>query len=277
MANRNRTPIHVTIAVAIALAASLSCDQDVVNVVHVGTLPETTSNPATPRRVFGVAEVSFRDMNTVNVSSSIRLATTVADLERLRSSAGSGGNLDVIEIDPIVTGEFLYTPVDVAPRRFIWATYAVRNAAQTKIVDSLRNNVSFVAIATVQTFKSTPVRTLQRADGVSAAASMALQITPTELMAVDGEGKLVTIADDVMKSLTADDTRKTTSATGVSSLFGYSFGVRKPLGVTPALLRTADGVVTFAFSMPAFPKTPDDLASLSIVFVIVNDTAAPRS
>lgn len=250
-------------------ATSVSCDNKNVN-NEVATVTAPNSSALT-RRAIGVAEVTFRDITSTKISSTLRLFASVADLERLRATSGAG-NLDTITVEPLVTAEFTDMPAGGPAFRFVRATFGLHN---------VRGNVSFVALRTANTIADTPVRFIQRADGSAVADALAQQVTPTGLFAVNAEGQLVSIGSNVLTTLTDDDTRRTGLPTGAAGVFLYSFPVL-PFSAfasenDSSNAQAFDGVVTFAYRLPIAPTATDNPTTFSVLFLIVDDTVAPRS
>src|SRR5262249_17436203 len=132
----------------------------------------------------------------------------------------------------------------------------------------------FIAVRTAATLGTTDVRTLQRADGSAASSALAAQLTPTGLSTVDGDGNLVTISQNILKTLTSDDVAKTTLPTGAAAILPFGFVVRRPPAATaPA----SDGVLTFAYRFPLQPASQDDPSTISVLFLIIDDAPAPHA
>ena len=271
--------------VAAVTLATISCNDDKIsnsvsttggNGGNGGTGGTGSASPPT-RRVVGIAELRFDNITSTNVSSSILLATTVADLERLRTAAVQLGNVTIIQLQSIATGEFTAVPAGGTKSRFLRATYGLRNAGtDSALFDPSRENVSFVAVQTAATLPNTDVRLFQRADGSPASSALALQLAPAELMAVDGDGNLITLASDVEATVSDDDVKRTALPTGAAAIVPYSFVVRR-FPSTPDLGGAAvafDGAVTFAFRIPDQPNAQDNPTTISVLFLIVQNIAA---
>lgn len=259
-------------------ATSMSCGRDVPT-SHVDTAGTQPPTPGLPRRVVGIAEVVFRDIGAMNVSVSIRVAATVAELEQLRATAGTTGSVDGIRFEGIAAGMFDYTAVNAPAERFFRGTFGLRNTRRDSVLFvPARENLSFVAVSTSQTLANTPVRSFVKEDGAPAVESLARQLTPTSLSVVNADGKLVDIASNVWRPVTGSEERNTATLSGTAALFPYAFVVRRlAAGLTTGASATQgpfDGVVTFSYRIPQASSARDNPSALSVLFLIVNDTTA---
>jgi hypothetical protein len=112
------------------------------------------------------------------------------------------------------------------------------------------------------------VRLFQRADGSAASSALALDLAPSELMAIDGDGNLVSITSDVATTVSADDVRRITLPSGASGIVPYSFVARR-LSSTLSFA----GEVTFSFRIPIQPNAEENPATISVLFLIVQNVA----
>lgn len=105
MSRTERATRRVVSFVAVSLSLTACGDKSVTGIDNVAG-----GGNAPISRVVGVAELRFNNATTINVTSSILLATTIADLERLRATATPVGNLAVVQAQSIITGEFAMVP-----------------------------------------------------------------------------------------------------------------------------------------------------------------------
>jgi hypothetical protein len=246
------------------------------------TTPTTPTTPSTPsqrpRRVLGIAEVTFADITTANMSATILVAPTVARLEDLRSGTVTSDQVASIRFERLATGMFKFTPVQGPAIRFVRASFGVNNLRSDSIVfDPAKENISFVAVRTHATIGTTPLRSIDRMDRAAIPAGVAEGVLPSELLAVSTEGQLFTL-DDVLESLTPGQASRTESVAGATSLLPFGFVVQRPAVPTNPQSRgsVADGIVTFAFTLPLQVAERENITRLSVLFLIVNDTA-PQS
>ena len=205
--------------------ASVSCEDKPTNLV---TGPGTPT--VAPRRVIGIAEVTFRDITTANITATATLTKSLADLETLHSTPGAQSNLDVIQVEAVVNGMFTDAPQDGVPQRFLRATFGVRNArADNLVFDFERENLLFVPVSTALTLPNSPIRSFE---GTPASGALAAQLTPTGLMSIDGDGQVFTADPDVLQILTDAQVGATALPTGASALFRYAFPVKQLTSVT---------------------------------------------
>lgn len=285
--DRYRAPRLAAFVVALALT-TLSCNSDKIsnsvsnNAGNGGTGGNggnggSGSTPTPTRRVVGIAELRFDHITSTDVSSSILLAASVADLERLRTATVQVGNFTLIRLPSIATGEFTAVPAGGTKTRFLRATYGLLNSGtDSALFDPSRENLSFVAVQTAATLPNTDVRLFQRADGSPASSALALQLAPTELMAVDGDGNLIALASDVEATVSDDEVRRTTLPSGAAAIVPYSFIVRRfpPVSDLSGVTTVFDGAVTFAFRIPDQPNAQDNPTTISVLFLIVQNLAA---
>jgi hypothetical protein len=146
------------------------------------------------------------------------------------------------------------------------ATFGVRNARADNVVfDVQRENLLFVPASTALTLPHSPIRSFE---GTAASGALVAQLTPTALMSIDGDGQVFTADPDVLRSLNDAQVRATAVPTGASALFGYAFPVKQLTSVT------FDGGVTVGYRLPVAAQAGDNPTSISILFVIVDDTGA---
>lgn len=280
----DRTAMRARIGpVLVVVALTLSCDDKALTNSVPGNGGGSGGNggngpttPATTRRVVGVAEVTFSDVTSATISSTILLATSVADLERLRTAGTRVSNVTSVLVQTITTGEFTITPPGESKARFIRATFGVQNArTDSALFDPSRENLTFVALRTSSTLPNTAVRTFQRADGSPANSALALQLIPTALSAADADGSLVTIAADNLRGLSTDDMTKLTLPSGAAGVFPYSFVIRRFPSIAGG--PSFDGVVTFAYRLPDEDNAQDDPDTISVLFLVIDDPNAPRT
>jgi len=259
--------------ITLSLALTACGDKAVTGIDSVGG-----AGSAPTRRVVGVAELRFDNATTINVASSILLATTIADLERLRATATPVGNLAAIQLQRIITGEFATVPQGGSKTRFLRATYGLRNAGDSALFDPSHENLTFVPVQTSATLANTAVRLFQRADGTVASSALAVQFEPTQLMALDGSGNLITLASDVEADVSADDVKRTALPAGASAVLPFSFIVHRfPSGTSAMDLGPFDGEVTFAFSIPDQASSQDNPTTISVLLLIVRNTASAET
>ncbi|HEY7237280.1 MAG TPA: hypothetical protein VH539_24200 [Gemmatimonadaceae bacterium] len=169
-----------SLLVLFALADTTACEDKIPTNLVTGN--ETT---AVARQGVGVAEVTFRDLNTAAISATIVLAPSVAELEQLRTNPAAANALTSVQLQLITVGEFLHTPTGGPNARFVHATFGLNSAAGSGLFDPARENLSFVGAGTALTIAGTPIRALLKADGTSAGDALALQVAPTALVALN--------------------------------------------------------------------------------------------
>jgi hypothetical protein len=84
----------------------------------------------------------------------------------------------------------------------------------------------------------------------------------------------VTIDGRTLVTLTAADSANTAPLTGITRLFPFGFTVLRPPAVPGLPASPFAGVVTFAFQLPELDVKANNPTTLSVLFVLVNDTTA---
>jgi hypothetical protein len=254
----------------LALAVTTACEDKIPTNLVTGNETITTT-----RRVVGVALLTFHDLNSPAISATIVAAPSLAELEQLRASRAALTTLTTIQLEPITVGEFVLTPPEGPDTRHIHATFGLRNTQTGNVVfDQARENLTFVAVGTALTIAGTPIRELLKADGTSASDALAQQVAPTALVALDAKGQLVTVDARTLRTLTAADSTNTTRFTGIDRLFPFGFIVLRPPVVLGLPASPFAGVVTLAFRLPELTPAADNATTLSVLFLIVDDTTA---
>ena len=248
----------------LALAVATACDDKIpanlVNNERAGAL-----------HVIGVAEVTFHNLNTAAISATIRLGTSIADLNQLRANPAAANTLTSIKLDLITPGEFLDTPPNGPATRNIHATFGLDNATSTLVFDPARENLVFIPVQTTGTIPGTPFIALQTANGSTVSNTFAHQVTATDLTALDEVGKLVVVDDRTLQDVSVASIQSTT---GAQHIFPFGFVVLRPPVVAGFPPSPFDGVVTFAFQLPELAQKADNPTTMSVLFLIVDDTSA---
>jgi len=249
----------------LALTATTACDDKVpTNLV--------SQKPNALQRVVGVAEVTFHDLNTPAISATIRLGTSIADLDQLRANPAAANTLTTIRLDLITVGEFLDTPAGGPDTRNIHATFGLSNTqVGTLVFDPARENLAFVPVQTTATIPGTPFSALRKADGSTVSNPFAHQVTATALTALDEVGKIVTVDDRTLQPLNNPGIQNTT---GAQHIFPFGFVVLRPPVVAGFPPSPFAGVVTFAFQLPEAAQAADNPTTMSVLFLIVDDATA---
>src|SRR5262245_8951362 len=259
------------IAALLTLAGAVACDDkaDFVNVAP--------SAQAAGRVVVAAGEVTFTHLNHTDISARLVLASSLTKLQQLDGAKDTVGDVTGLSARLVVTSEFPFEPADSAHARFIRATFALTNAGTgTPLFDPARHNLTFVAVVTPNTIAGTPVRLVLRADGTPASATIAQQLLSTDIMALTAEGTLTTIPPTVRVALPDSVLAAIPLPSDASRLLPFGFIVRglADFNGLQGLTNPADGLPSFAFRLPKQALETDDASTLSVLFLLVNNTSA---
>jgi len=249
----------------LALATTTACDDKIPSNL-------VSNQKAAALRVIGVAEVTFHNLNSPAISATIQMAPSIAELEQLRANPAAASTLTSIQVELITPGEFLHEPTGGPATRNIHATFGLRNAQPSNLVfDPARENLAFVPLQTAATIPGTFLRTLLNANGTTISNPVAHQVTATELTALNELGQIVVVDDRTLQTLKVSDIQNTP---GAQHIFPSGFVVLRPLVVPGLPVSPFDGVVTFAFQLPELATAADNPTTMSVLFLIVDDTTA---
>lgn len=242
----------------------------------------TGFRPVEPARVLAVLELTYRDIGKPRMSSSVAVASSVAELEQRSATHTStthdrvrvpfvqsaGTRADVItRFDPISTGLFDFTPSGAESRRFLHSTFEVAGAFESPSLDPAANALILVPITTVNTIGDTFVRLLHREDGSPADPSLAHHLQPTGRPSLDSDGNVSADPATVLRSLNASEVASIGTPTGVLVVLPFGFIVRVTKTQTGD---RADGAVTFAFSLPLLEPRDENPTTLSLLLIAVS-------
>lgn len=257
--------------------------------------------PARAGRTLGLVEVTITGLGTGAERSSVIAARSESELREMRARRNAGGagdfepqsvalprNADAtgdgtIQLELISTGSFTDGRRSEEGYRYLWATYAVRNAqGDGTPYDTPRRNLTFYAVDTEGTIGETAVLAMERFDGNGADPAIATRLVPTGAVHRDqATGEVVVTTSDVVQLLTEDEANAIQALAepelGIVDVFPYGFVVRR-LGNTATRELPAnpdadafDGIVTFAFKVPLQSSPADDPFTISLVFLVVDD------
>ena len=267
-------PVHAAgrvVAALLAVAGAVACD-DKADFVNAAPAAQ-----AAGRVVVGAAEVTFTHLNHTDISARLVLASSLTKLQQLDAAKDTIGDVTALSARLVVTSEFPFEPADSAQVRFIRATFALRNAGTgTPLFDPARDNLTFVAVVTPNTIAGTPVRLMLRADGRPASATIAQQLLSTNIMALTAEGTLATSLPTARVAPPDSVLSTIPLPSDGSRLFPFGFLVRglADFNGLQGLREPADGVVSFVFRLPKQALETDDAATLSVLFLLVDNTSA---
>jgi FG-GAP-like repeat len=233
--------------------------------------PNQHSSVEPPNKPLGLLEISFTGIGAnLNASASSKPQTrTMTDL-------GDG-----IQVKAFTRGLFDTGTRGVDGVRYLSATFKVRNANASGLAyNTDRQNLSLVAVSTLNTLGGSAVRNLEKFDGTPADAALALAIKPTHGMAGSALGLVLQPSLEDFQVFDKNDLLPLGRPPGVSDLLEYGFVVRCVDHCTPnsrALLANPapeqfDGRVTVAVRLPLQASPKDDPFRFSMLFEVVDDS-----
>ena len=250
-------------------AASVACgSESVTNAVPV-TAPSHT--------VVGAAELTFTNLQQTNATARLVVASSLTKLQQLDAANDTVGDVSAVTVVLVGISDFSVAAGD-SSTRFVVATFAVRNVGSgTPLFDPATDNLTFVAVSTPNTLTGTDVRLVLQANGTPENAAFAPEIVPTDVMVLTGEGTLVTLAPSVRVVLSDSVLSATALPSDASRLLPFGFLVRgrADFNGMPVTGAPFDGLVSFAFRLPNEAVAANDAATLSLLFLLVNNANAP--
>lgn len=249
-------------------AASVGCgnNEGVTNVV-----------PLVPSRtVVGAAELTFINLRQTNATARLVVASSLTKLEQLDAANDTLGDVTTVTVTLVGVSDFSLATGD-SSSRYVAATFAVRNAGSgTPLFDQASDNLTFVAVSTPNTQAGTDVSAVLQADGTRETAAFAPQVVPTDVMVLTGDGTLATLMPAVHVALSDSVNSATALPSDASRLLPFGFLVRgrTDFNGMPVTTVPFDGLVSFAFRLPNAAVEANDASTLSLLFLLVDDSNA---
>jgi hypothetical protein len=225
----------------------------------------------------GVVEIT---LNAIGTDQFTATATGLSlDLKRPanQDSTGSGN----VQLEQVSTGSFTEGTRGVDGQRYLYATFRVRNAqtsAGNPAYNTPRTNLTFLAIRTANSKDGSAASQIRRFDNSAATPTIASQVIPTGAVALDDSLHMTSLHADVLQVFTEQEVAAVPLPTGVLEIFPYGFVTRNPNNATSRTLpanpapNQFDGRVTFAFRVPLQPNAVDDVYSVTLQFLAVDDS-----
>lgn len=233
--------------------------------------PQPNSSLGTPSKALGLLEVSFTGIGANLSASANSLPQT-----RAMTNLGEG-----IQVKALSRGSFDTGTRGLDGVRYLSATFKVRNANTSGLpYNTDRQNLSLVAVSTLNTLGGSAVRNLEKFDGTPADPALALEIKPTHGMAGSAVGPVVQPSLEDFQVFDKNDLLALGRPPDVSDLLEYGFVVRcvdhctpnsRVLQANPAPDQF-DGRVTVAMRLPLQANSKDDPFRVSMLFEVVDDS-----
>lgn len=232
--------------------------------------PRPAPAPAPGPQVIGLVEVSLHGLGSDAPVTTLRTLKPPAALTPQATTHQPGG----LQLEPLTLTVFNTGTRGVDGRRYVSATYRVRNADSDGTPTArARKNITLIAVNAGDTLDGTAFRAVTTFDGSAAEAGLARTFLPTHAMRIDplraapvlsagGEDLQVYRESEVAPGALRDPAGQplTYAQLGVNSVLPYGFVVRtlagsRTLGASPAPAQF-DGRVTFSVSLPLQPDDP---------------------
>lgn len=238
--------------------------------------------PGGEEQTFELVEVTISGIGTQQMSAKALPAglNVAADLEGPNNGGPSNGT---IQMKPVSNGSFTVGTRGSGGMRYLYATFKVRNAdAGGNEYGNARQNLTFIAVDTDQTYGITAVSELRLFDGTkltgNTAENIAKNTIPTGAVYRNFDGKIRPQFVDVLQVFTETAVAGITTESGVEA-FPYGFVTRSP-NITPGSRKFGQittqgvyhGVVTFAFKIPLQAQANQDPFEISVMFLPVDDS-----
>jgi hypothetical protein len=247
---------------------------------HPTAPPPLASPPAEGTLGSALMEVTISGIGSPNPNAAARAVHSTGGpaLSLAPPADGSGGGDGTIQLRPLSTGSFTVGTRGDGGERYLYATFAVRNAqSDGTAYDTPRSNLTFVAVSTGSTLQASAVTSMRRFDGTAADASIALGVMPTGAVHQGRDGGVVARFPDVLQAFTEAEVAAIDAPAGSVPL-PYGFVVAsateqssRTLPASPAADQF-DGVVTFAFRIPLQPTAAADPFTVSIMVMAMEDS-----
>ncbi len=252
-------------------------------VVVIGFLTALAACQVAPvpeaKKLVGLVEIQFS-----GVGENAKASLKNIDL-RLRTTALNDLTAG-LDFKPLSNGAFDTGTRTVDGKRYLWASFKVRNANSSGVAyGAAKNNLSFVAVSMPSTINQTAISTLKNFDGSAANPTIARTILPTHGMELDlASRKAVPRANTqdlqfyTETEAAALKTVLNTPTSVVDSVLPYGFVVRnistpdsRTLPANPSATEYA-GTVTFAVQIPLQSSTAADPFYISLKLAVVENT-----
>jgi hypothetical protein len=260
---------------AAALMLFASCRDRLVGPAEI--VPDDGPHGIVP---VGVVEITLTALGTDRVTAEARTPEGLSfNLTRPANADGTGsGNM---QLEAVSTGSFTEGTRGVDGQRYLYATFRVRNAqsaAPNNPYTTPRTNLTFLAIRTATSKGNSAVSAIQKFDGTPADTALAKQLTPTGAVLLDDSLKMKSSRADVLQVLTEAEAAAAPLVAGVLEVFPYGFVTSNPATPNSRTLPANpgpnqwDGLVTFAFRVPLQSPATNDLYSVTLQFLAVDDS-----
>lgn len=271
----------ITVALLITILWAGGCsDTPFASTQTEGTAPSAALG-------FKPVAVTFRAIGTDSMSASVKPAVPPIAYSLTKLSGSAGPNDGTIQLKSLSNGSFTYGERGNGGVRYLYATFAVRNAnIDGNPYPSPRENLTFMAVDNANTYGLTAVSGLRLFDGTllsgPAAQTIAEKVIPTGRVEATGNGVFIPVVTDVLQVFYELFLTNIFPPAGVE-VFPYGFVTRSPGTVTPGSRDIPAnpppngyyGKVTFAFKILLQDTPAQDPFEVTMLFLPVDETASP--
>jgi hypothetical protein len=280
MANKRRRRVWPQL-VAAALMLFASCRDRLVGPAEI--VPDGQEEGMLP---VGVVSITLSAIGSDHPTASVSTPEGLSlGLTRPANADLSGsGN---IQLEQVSTSSFTegtapgVSPALLNAQRYVTATFRVRNAqtsAGNPAYNTPRTNLTFIAIRTATSKQGSAVSQMRKFDNTLADTIIARDVVPTGAVVLDDSLKMKSVTPDVLQIFTEAEVAAIPLPAGVTGVFPYGFVTRNPNNPNSRTMPANpgpnqwDGLVTFAFRIPLQPLPANDVYSVTLNFLAVDDS-----
>lgn len=240
----------------------------------------TNPKPIAKPEILGLMEIDLLGLNTQEVTA--------------RARPYRSDNIATQSLDDVAKGldiRLVNTHSElVAGRRYLYATFEVRNAEHCAqggtcpAYSTALNNAVFMAVDTTTTLGNTAIKRIVRADNSNADATFASKMKPSHALQYNASNRALEIVNAKANFQAFSETEAASlnlsAEPSVVDVLPWGFSIvnrtnssSRTLAANPAA-KVYDGLVTFAFSYPDAATTADDVKEISIVIQASRNSVA---
>lgn len=227
-------------------------------------------HPGAGAKVLYVADITLAEFGVPSVSSTGLVARDLEDLERARgASSAIQAALNARapwRLVPIGATSFTYSPASGPDVVYARATFGVLRNPDSASVDMSR--LVLIPVVTSNSVGTTEVRSLTTESGAEGSATLAATLTPTGVLADDGRGGIVDIGPRILIPISDAGRAALELPDSVIKAAPYAFKFFAGSADYPQY----EGLLTIAYAAPKQSTKAEDIARLSVEFIVVDRT-----